>query len=347
MIGLIGFGLTPTNAEAARDRNAPRIRKIPIPEPRPTRYTTLPRRGPRPEARPQRSNVRAVTEREVTEREQTVRATKGDRVFRPLPAYNTETSERDERANPVATPGADLPPRTSADLDEVNPNTIAPGQSVPSLSAAFQRALKRDPKRCTNDIKSLRNRSAASFRSDKFNMEDYIRAGTRAGISDSQMRQTLAAFAANKSSLKNQKHIAIIDYKDRSTTKRLFILDLETNQVKSYHVAHGKGSDPRGKGRATKFGNAHESKRSSLGCFVAGGTYSGENGKSLILHGLEPGVNDNACARSVVMHGADYVGGSPGRSWGCPAVKHKDRKEVFNKLGGGGLICAFNGDDRG
>jgi hypothetical protein len=42
---------------------------------------------------------------------------------------------------------------------------------------------------------------------------------------------------------------------------------------------------------------------------------------------LEPGINDRAEERAIVMHGADYVRpdilrsqGYLGRSWGCPAV---------------------------
>lgn len=339
-IGVVAASVPP--AEAARTRSQQKMKRIPVPTPRPQRELVLPAKGPVPMARP-----RLASDGGGAGRDGVVSSAKGDRVFRTLPAATAGGHDRDDRAGAFATPGADLPPAISTDLDAVNPQTLAPGTRVPSLAGAFQRALQRDPRRCTDDIRALRTRRTAAAASTRHDIEDYIRAGVRAGASESQMRQTLAAFAANKSALKNQRNLAIIDYADRSNQKRLFILDLQTNTVKSYFVAHGKGSDPNGRGRATKFGNVPNSKRSSLGCFVAGGTYSGENGRSLILHGLEPGVNDNACARSVVMHGADYVGGMPGRSWGCPAVRHRDRKEVFDKLGGGGLICAFNGDDRG
>ena len=47
----------------------------------------------------------------------------------------------------------------------------------------------------------------------------------------------------------------------------------------------------------------------------------------LRLDGLEKNINDNARARSIVLHGAPYVDQSSisalgflGRSWGCPAV---------------------------
>ena len=36
-------------------------------------------------------------------------------------------------------------------------------------------------------------------------------------------------------------------------------------------------------------------------------TYIGKHGISLILDGVEPGINDKAQERAIVMHGADYV----------------------------------------
>src|SRR5690606_40142215 len=57
-------------------------------------------------------------------------------------------------------------------------------------------------------------------------------------------------------------------------------------------------------------------------------TYVGGNGYSLRMDGLEPGFNDRARERLIVMHGADYVDprqalqqGRLGRSFGCPAVR--------------------------
>jgi hypothetical protein len=65
---------------------------------------------------------------------------------------------------------------------------------------------------------------------------------------------------------------------------------------------------------------------SSLGLFVTRDTYVGRHGRSLRLDGLEPGVNDRALERAIVMHGASYVGprfiakhGRLGRSC-CPAL---------------------------
>ena len=69
------------------------------------------------------------------------------------------------------------------------------------------------------------------------------------------------------------------------------------------------------------------SNQSSLGLFRTEDTYIGGQGYSLRLEGLEPGVNDRAMERRVVVHGADYadpsvVGelGRLGRSHGCLAL---------------------------
>ena len=56
-------------------------------------------------------------------------------------------------------------------------------------------------------------------------------------------------------------------------------------------MAHGKGS---GDNMATRFSNREGSFESSLGLFTAGETYNGENGYSLRMDGLEPGINDRA-----------------------------------------------------
>lgn len=159
-------------------------------------------------------------------------------------------------------------------------------------------------------------------------------------ISETAVKRALAVFIANKESIPNQRYITVIDYNKRSNEKRLFTIDTTTAEIKSYYVAAGKGSDRAGRGIASHFSNRHGTNASSVGCFIAAGEYNGKGGRrSLILHGFES-TNDNACDRATIMHPAGYVGGVPGRSWGCPALRPGDVKEVYGKVGGGGLICA-------
>ena len=112
-------------------------------------------------------------------------------------------------------------------------------------------------------------------------------------------------------------------------------------------VAHGRGSTTDDNPDwAVRFGNDEASLRSSLGAFVTGKTYTGKHGHSLELIGLDPGVNDKALARRIVMHPADYVsaefraqrGGRVGRSWGCPALDPAVAAPLIDSISEGSLV---------
>jgi L,D-transpeptidase catalytic domain len=143
--------------------------------------------------------------------------------------------------------------------------------------------------------------------------------------------------------------LTVIDYSLPSTEPRLWVLDLRTGRTLYQEVvAHGRGS---GANMATAFSNAADSHQTSLGLFVTEGTYVGQNGYSLRLNGLEPGVNDHARARAIVMHGAPYVDpaiasaqGRLGRSWGCPALRPGIARELIDRIKGGNLLFAYYPD---
>ena len=150
--------------------------------------------------------------------------------------------------------------------------------------------------------------------------------------------KALKGFYDLQSKGKVQKNIlTLIDFSLSSNTKRLWIIDLSTNTV-LYNslVAHGRNT---GNEFANSFSNVAESFKSSLGFYATGEVYQGKHGMSLRLDGLERGVNDNARARAVVMHGADYVNQSfiknhsrLGRSLGCPAISMNMTKEIINVI---------------
>jgi hypothetical protein len=141
--------------------------------------------------------------------------------------------------------------------------------------------------------------------------------------------------------------LTLIDYSKRSTERRLWVIDLKTKEVLFHElVAHGKGS---GADRAERFSNEPRTLASSLGLFETLETYRGKHGYSLKLRGLEPGVNDNAEARAIVIHGAWYVNeefakqhGRLGRSWGCPAIDDKIAKRVIDAIKGKSLLFAYH-----
>lgn len=143
--------------------------------------------------------------------------------------------------------------------------------------------------------------------------------------------------------------LAVIDYTRPSTQRRLWIFDLASGRLLfSEYVAHGRGS---GDNFAAVFSNVDGSHASSLGLFETAETYVGGNGYSLRLDGLEPGFNDRARDRAIVMHGAWYVDpilaqrqGRLGRSYGCPAVRQAVARPVIDALKSGQLLFAYYPD---
>src|SRR5262245_54290633 len=143
--------------------------------------------------------------------------------------------------------------------------------------------------------------------------------------------------------------LALIDYSRPSTAPRLWVFDLATNRLLYEEVvAHGRGS---GENLATIFSNVSGSHASSLGLFLTRETYQGRNGYSLRMEGLEPGVNDAAQRRAIVMHGADYVDpgtatsrGRLGRSFGCPAVRQAIARGMIDVLKDGQFVFAYYPD---
>lgn len=144
-------------------------------------------------------------------------------------------------------------------------------------------------------------------------------------------------------------NLAVIDYSQPSTARRLWIFDLRKKTlVLRDLVAHGQKS---GENFATQFSNNEGSHQSSLGLFRTQESYQGANGYSLRMDGLEPGINDSARERAIVIHPASYVNplwsqtqGRIGRSQGCPAVRPQVARKVVDKLKDGQFMFAWYPD---
>jgi hypothetical protein len=145
--------------------------------------------------------------------------------------------------------------------------------------------------------------------------------------------------------------LAVIDYGLPSTRRRMWVFDLVRRRLLLHlRVAHGRGS---GELTPTRFSNREHSLQTSLGLYLATATYEGRHGYSLALRGLDPGFNDQAARRRIVVHGAWYVSedfieahGELGRSWGCPAVDDDVSRLLIDDLKHGGLLFAYAPDPR-
>ncbi|MGN2251885.1 murein L,D-transpeptidase catalytic domain family protein [Frateuria sp. GZRe12] len=144
--------------------------------------------------------------------------------------------------------------------------------------------------------------------------------------------------------------LSVIDYSLPSTTPRLWVFELGQQPRLLFHewVAHGRNS---GDNLATRFSNQPGSLMSSLGTFVTDGTYTGHNGYSLRLKGIDGRFNDRAEERAIVIHGASYVNqafarsqGRLGRSWGCPAVRAGVAHKLIDAIADHSVVFAYYPD---
>ncbi len=170
------------------------------------------------------------------------------------------------------------------------------------------------------------------------------------GLRPKVLRMALkAAQKAHEEGKGRRRVLSVIDYERPSTKKRLWVFDLQKKRLLFEElVAHGKntgGNLPRG---PSAFSNTPQSLKSSVGLFETRGTYSGKHGYSLKLEGLEPGFNNNAMRRAIVIHGADYVSksfirrvGRLGRSWGCPALDTKVSRQVIDAIKNRSLLFVY------
>ena len=160
-----------------------------------------------------------------------------------------------------------------------------------------------------------------------------------------------ASCAQSRGVVRRPDVLTVIDYSLPSTEKRMWVLDLASREVLFHElVSHGKAS---GSLRTTSFSNVSMSLMSNLGLMTTAETYYGKNGYSLRMDGHEPGYNDLARERAIVIHGAPYVSpdfvrqtGRLGRSWGCPAVEQRVARDLIDTIQGGSVVFGYYPDER-
>lgn len=169
-------------------------------------------------------------------------------------------------------------------------------------------------------------------------------------LNPSVLNKALSAMqCATNHGMEPADRLAVIDFSLPSTEKRLWIFDLARQElILEELVAHGNRS---GENYATDFSNIVGSHQSSIGLFRTQESYFGRHGYSLRMDGLEPGINDKARERAIVIHAADYVDpewierqGRIGRSQGCPAVRQDVVELVVDNLKGGQFLFTYYPD---
>jgi hypothetical protein len=143
--------------------------------------------------------------------------------------------------------------------------------------------------------------------------------------------------------------LSVIDYSIPSSEERLFVIHLRSGRIlyKSL-VAHGRNS---GELYASRFSNRIHSHQTALGFYITGETYTGGQGYSMHLTGVDTGYNDHAQVRSIVIHGAAYATpqyvkqyGRLGRSFGCPALPPNMNADIIQAIKDGSVLFAYYPD---
>lgn len=148
--------------------------------------------------------------------------------------------------------------------------------------------------------------------------------------------------------LLNPNIITIADYSQSSNKKRLYVIDLK-NKILLFntYVAHGRNS---GEEYAKSFSNEEGSYKSSLGFYVTEHPVNGSHtGFSLLIDGVEKGINDLAVKRAIIIHAAEYATenfikkyGRLGRSYGCPSLPPDLNKPIIETIKGGTCLFIYN-----
>lgn len=157
-------------------------------------------------------------------------------------------------------------------------------------------------------------------------------------------------YLKRKGVIKKKNLLTICDYSQSSAQKRLYVIDILNGRLLfNSFVSHGKNS---GGDMPESFSNEINSNKSSLGFLLTAGTYNGRAGYSMKFNGMEPGINNNVNARSIVMHGSHFVNegmlstrGAMGRSLGCPAVPYGLHKHIIDAIKGGSCFFINHPDE--
>lgn len=174
---------------------------------------------------------------------------------------------------------------------------------------------------------------------------------------------------SNSISVNRSDVAVIVDYTKKGSERRMFIIDGHHGVVSSHFVSHGafqadifnKQLRPQKNNLdwAKYFSNEEGSRASATGLYITGqayqGNWKGPKGDkfSMVLHGVEGGINDMACERTIVMHGNEDIResgwkkGARQMSAGCFMVDYNLVNRMVSRLRGseraGGSVFFVHG----
>lgn len=129
-------------------------------------------------------------------------------------------------------------------------------------------------------------------------------------------------------------YVIVIDYSKSIFSERLYVLDMVTNKVViSSTVSHSFKS---GVLYVNKYSNQKGSNMTCGGTFITQGIKYGRFGYSMVIKGLDKGINDNSKSRSIIFHSNKKM--KTKWSNGCFATPENINKEIIDLTKNGCLV---------
>ena len=136
---------------------------------------------------------------------------------------------------------------------------------------------------------------------------------------------------------KNRNYAVIIDYRKPMLSERLFLIDLTKQKI----ILKSPVSQAikTGKQFPTEFSNELGSEKSCYGAFITAETYFGKYGYSMVLDGMDKGINDNARKRKIVFHSTKRLSNPlyP-LTYGCFATAEDVNNKIIHLTKNGCLV---------
>jgi hypothetical protein len=129
---------------------------------------------------------------------------------------------------------------------------------------------------------------------------------------------------------KRKDYVIIVDYTKNILKERLYV-------VLSCRVSHAWNS---GVLHPNLYSNQHGSNKTSKGNYITKGTKYGKFGYSMVIEGLDYGINNNARSRAVIFHSDTKM--KTKWSNGCFATSESNNKKIIDMTKNGVLVCVID-----
>jgi hypothetical protein len=156
--------------------------------------------------------------------------------------------------------------------------------------------------------------------------------------SKSQNYNNIIDSTLQKHNPKRNDYVIVIDYNLGIFSNRLFVVDVKTKEIViCSKVSHAFNS---GLIYPTDLSNTPGTNKTCVGAFQTENVKFGKFGYSMVVNGLDNGINDNAKKRAIIFHSNKLMK----TSWsnGCFATDETTNKKIIDLTHDGCLVIVLS-----